>query len=61
MTGRLPDTVATKTRRADSGMVRLGRCDIDGLILRAEHYGALCDLPASALSAGWLLPVGGAR
>jgi hypothetical protein len=38
-------------RRSDAGAVRLGRRDIDGLILCAEHYGAPYDLLASALRA----------
>ena len=37
-------------RRADYGAVRLGRRDIDGLILCAEHYGAPYDLLAAALA-----------
>jgi hypothetical protein len=60
MTGPLLETATTKMGRADCGMVQLGRRDINGLISCAEH-GALYDLLASALSAGWLLPVGGAR
>jgi hypothetical protein len=61
MTGPLLDTAATKMRRADRGLVRLGRRDIGGLISCAVQPGALYDLRASVLSAGWLLPVGGAR
>jgi hypothetical protein len=52
MTGPLHDTTTTTTpRRADAGVVRLGRRDIDGLILCAEHSGAPYDLLASALAA----------
>jgi hypothetical protein len=51
MPGPLHDTVATTPRRADYGQVRLGRRDIDGLILCAEHYGAPYDLLAAALGA----------
>ena len=51
MPGPLHDTVTTTPRRADYGQVRLGRRDIDGLILCAEHYGAPYDLLASALGA----------
>jgi hypothetical protein len=53
MTGPLHHTAtATVTaRRADAGAVRLGRRDIDGLILCAEHYGAPYDLLAAALGA----------
>jgi len=53
MPGQLHDTVpATGTaRRSDHGAVRLGRRDIDGLILCAEHYGAPYDLLAAALGA----------
>ena len=40
MTGPLHDTVPTSLRRSDYGAVRLGRRDIDGLILCAEHFGA---------------------
>jgi hypothetical protein len=36
-------------RRADAGVIRLTRPDIDGLLLRGEHYGAPYDLPAFAL------------
>jgi hypothetical protein len=51
MTGQHRDTaLATVTaRRSDAGVVRLGRRDIDGLILCAEHYGAPYDLLAAAL------------
>jgi hypothetical protein len=49
MTGTL-DGAAT-ARRADYGTVRLGRRDIDGLILCAEHVGAPYDLLAGALGA----------
>jgi len=49
MTGPLPDTVATAPRRSDYGAVRLGRRDIDGLILCAEQHGAPYDLLGSAL------------
>jgi hypothetical protein len=53
MTGQLHDTVpATGTpRRADYGTVRLGRRDIGGLILCAEHFSAPYDLLAAALGA----------
>ena len=51
MTGPLHDTVTVTPRRADYGQVRLGRRDIDGLILCAEHYGAPYDLLAAALGA----------
>ena len=51
MPGPLHDTVTTTPRRADYGQVRLGRRDIDGLILCAEHYGAPYDLLAAALAA----------
>ena len=53
MTGQLRDTVPATgaARRADAGAVRLGRRDIDGLILCAEHYGAPYDLLAAALGA----------
>jgi hypothetical protein len=55
MTGQLHDTapvtVTGAARRADYGAVRLGRRDIDGLILCAEHYGAPYDLLAAALGA----------
>jgi len=49
MTGQLQDTTAG--RRADAGEVRIGRRDIDGLLLCAEHYGAPYDLLAAALGA----------
>ncbi len=51
MTGQLRDTVPATgaARRADAGAVHLGRRDIDGLILCAEHYGAPYDLLAVAL------------
>ena len=49
MTGQLHDTTAG--RRADAGEVRIGRRDIDGLLLCAEHYGAPYDLLAAALGA----------
>ena len=51
MTGQLRDTVPATgaARRADAGAVHLGRRDIDGLILCAEHYGAPYDLLAAAL------------
>jgi hypothetical protein len=42
---------AGPARRADYGVVRLGRRDIDGLILCAEQYGAPYDLLAAALGA----------
>src|SRR5580692_239965 len=51
MTGSLHDTVTPAPRRADHGQVRLGRRDINGLILCAEHYGAPYDLLAAALGA----------
>ena len=51
MTGPLHDTAPTATRRSDYGAVRLGRRDIDGLIMCAEHFGAPYDLLASALGA----------
>jgi hypothetical protein len=53
MPGQLHDTapVTGTARRADYGSVRLGRRDIDGLLLCAEHYGAPYDLLAVALSA----------
>src|ERR1700733_11780975 len=51
MPGPLHDTVTTTARRADYGQVRLGRRDIDGLLLCAEHYGAPYDLLAAALGA----------
>jgi len=53
MTGQLHATapVTGAARRADAGAVRLGRRDIDGLILCAEHYGAPYDLLADALGA----------
>ena len=51
MTGPLHDTVTTSPRRSDYGAVRLGRRDIDGLILCAEHFGAPYDLLGSALAA----------
>ena len=51
MTGPLHDTLSTPPRRSDYGAVRLGRRDIDGLIMCAEHYGAPYDLLASALGA----------
>jgi hypothetical protein len=51
MTGPLHDTVTVTPRRADYGVVRLGRRDIDGLVLCAEHYGAPYDLLAAALGA----------
>src|ERR1700685_3661248 len=38
-------------RRADYGAVRLGRRDVNGLILCAEHSGAPYDLLATALGA----------
>ena len=38
MPGPLHDTVTPAPRRADYGQVRLGRRDIDGLILCAEHF-----------------------
>ena len=49
MTGPPHDTPTVTPRRADAGVVRLGRCDIDGLILCAEHFGAPYDLLAAAL------------
>jgi len=53
MTGQLhaPAPVSGAAHRADYGAVRLGRRDIDGLILCAEHYGAPYDLLAYALGA----------
>ena len=53
MAGQLHDTapVTGTARRADAGAVRLGRRDIDGLLLCAEHYGAPYDLLAAALGA----------
>jgi hypothetical protein len=39
MTGTLHDTVTSTPRRSDHGAVRLGRRDIDGLVLCAEHGG----------------------
>ncbi len=52
MTGQLAHDDRTATvRRSDYGTVRLGRRDIDGLILCAEHYGAPYDLLAFALAA----------
>ena len=53
MAGQLHDTapVTGTARRADAGAVRLGRRDIDGLILCAEHFGAPYDLLAAALGA----------
>jgi hypothetical protein len=51
MTGPQHDTLTTSPRRSDAGVVRLGRRDIDGLILCAEHFGAPYDLLASALAA----------
>ena len=53
MTGQLRETVPATgaARRADYGAVHLGRRDIDGLILCAEHYGAPYDLLAGALGA----------
>ena len=44
MPGPLHNTVTTTPRRADHGQVRVGRSDIDDLILCAEHYGAQDDL-----------------
>jgi len=49
MTGQIADTVTT--HRSDYGTVRLGRRDIDGLLLCAEHFGAPYDLLAAALGA----------
>jgi hypothetical protein len=52
MTGQLAHDGGTATaRRSDYGTVRLGRRDIDGLIMCAEHYGAPYDLLAAALAA----------
>jgi hypothetical protein len=52
MTGQTAHDGGTVTaRRADAGTVRLGRRDIDGLIMCAEHCGAPYDLLASALGA----------
>jgi hypothetical protein len=51
MAAPLHDTVTVAPRRSDYGAVRLGRRDIDGLILCAEHHGAPYDLLASALGA----------
>jgi hypothetical protein len=51
MTGPLHDTVTATARRADYGAVRLGRRDVNGLILCAEHSGAPYDLLAAALAA----------
>ena len=50
MTGQL-DTINTTSRRADYDAVWLGRRDIDGLLLCAEHFGAPYDLLAAALGA----------
>src|ERR1700722_16446198 len=49
MAGQLHDTATT--HRSDYGTVRLGRRDVDGLIMCAEHYGAPYDLLAAALAA----------
>ena len=49
MAGQLHDTVTVTARRSDADAVRLGRRDIDGLILCAEHFGAPYDLLAAAL------------
>ncbi len=59
MTGQLRDTVPATgaARRADYGAVHLGRRDIDGLILCAEHYGAPYDLLAAALAAQPVLTI----
>jgi hypothetical protein len=43
---------ATRSRRADAGMVRLSQRDIDGLMLCGEHHGAPFDLLATALGTG---------
>ena len=53
MPGQLHAAVpaAGPARRADYGTVRLGRRDIDGLILCAEQYAAPYDLLAAALAA----------
>src|SRR5580693_6865563 len=50
MAGALQDII-TAPPRSDAGSVRLGRRDIDGLILCAEHYGAPYDLLAAVLAA----------
>ena len=39
-TGTRHHTTARTARRADAGTVRLSQRDIDGLMLRGEHYGA---------------------
>ena len=49
MTGPLHDTVTVTARRADYGAVRLGRRDVNGLLLCAEQYAAPYDLLADAL------------
>lgn len=51
MTGPPHGTATATAHRADYGAVRLGRRDIDGLILCAEQYGAPYDLLAAALPA----------
>jgi hypothetical protein len=53
MAGPLHDTIGATVaaRRSDAGTVRLGRRDIDGLILCAEQYGAPYDLLAAVLGA----------
>jgi hypothetical protein len=51
MTGPQHDTLTTPARRSDAGTVRLGRRDIDGLILCAEHHGVPYDLLGAALGA----------
>ena len=51
MPGPLHDIDTATPRRSDHGTVRLGRRDVDGLILCAEHSGAPYDLLAAALAA----------
>jgi hypothetical protein len=40
---------ARPSRRADAGSIRLSQRDIDGLLLRGEHWGAPTDLLPAAL------------
>ena len=42
-------TRAAKSRRHDTGTVRLSQRDIDGLLLCGEHYAVPSDLLAQAL------------
>lgn len=42
-------TTASKSRRHDTGTVRLSQRDIDGLLLCGEHYAFPSDLLAQAL------------